>query len=85
MVRGYNQVMGPQLPVPIDRLVLIWPTRVICFTFIKHWVQECTLNLSGFCQSYEVDSMRNVMRFALTGAGFCCCHSLGDFTAVVLL
>ena len=35
-VSGSIQVMGPQLPVPIDRFVLICPARVICFTCQKH-------------------------------------------------
>ena len=55
----YCQVMGPQLLVPIDRLVLICPARVICSTFRKHWIQEYTLSLSGFCQCYMLDSMHD--------------------------
>ncbi len=39
-----KQVMGPQLSMPIDWLVLICPTRVICFTFRKKWF---------LCKSYK--------------------------------
>ena len=76
--------MGPQLPVPFDRLVLICLARVICFTFSKHWVQEYTVNLSGFCQSYMLDSMHDGVLVSPSKGGFIWLHSSEDFATIRL-
>ncbi len=53
--------------------------------FINIGFKSTLLIYMFFCQNYKVDSMHDVMQFAITGVGFCCCHSLGDFTDVDLL
>ena len=78
------QVMGPQLPMPIDQLVLICPAWVICFTFCKHWVQEYTLNLLGFCQSYILDSMRDGVLVSPAKGRFILLHRSGVFANIIL-